>query len=65
MTERRRIIPRDEVMPTMRHARALTSRDRCRARIELDGEVYRCGRAHVDGIHDAFEEHSDGGSVRW
>ncbi len=39
----------------------------CRATIKLDGRTYRCGRtaAHVDGIHDAFERHSDSGLVRW
>lgn len=46
--------------------RALFEADRCRARITLDGTTYRCGRAHVDGIHDAFATHpGDQGLVRW
>ena len=40
-------------------------RRQCRATINLDGCVYRCGRAHVDGIHDAFLKHADQGWVRW
>lgn len=37
----------------------------CRKTIRLDGREYRCGRDHVDGIHDAFQRHGDGGLVRW
>jgi hypothetical protein len=61
----RRIIPRDQITGSMVHERALDRRQQCHHTLELDGTVYRCGRAHVDGIHDAFREHGDGGAVRW
>lgn len=65
MIARRRIIPRDEVAPAMRHEPAIDPRNRCHHKIALDGTEYRCGRQHVDGVHDAFVQHHDGGSVRW
>jgi hypothetical protein len=64
----RRIIPRDELFPFMRvepHDPDDPLAVRCHATIEIDGTVYRCGRGHVDGIHDAFVQHHDGGAVRW
>lgn len=65
MDAKPRIIARDELYPSMRHSKAATARKQCRATIELDNAVYRCGREHVDGIHDAFTEHGDGGACRW
>jgi hypothetical protein len=60
-----RIIPRTELWPSMRHEPAADPRLECSATIKLQGRRYRCGRQHVDGIHDAFTEHGDGGAVRW
>ncbi|MCA1833024.1 MAG: hypothetical protein ABR520_11180 [Mycobacteriales bacterium] len=65
MIARRRILARRELGPALQHASATTPGDQCPATIELDGTIYRCGRGHVDGIHDAFREHHDGGAVRW
>ena len=61
----RRIIPRDQLWPSMRHQPAVDRRSVCRQTIVLDGTEYHCQRAHVDGIHDAFMVHGDGGVVRW
>lgn len=61
----RRSIARDELFENMRHPRAADERSRCHHTIVLDGIVYRCGRGHLDGIHDAFATHRDGGEVRW
>lgn len=71
-----RTIPRDELLPSMHRPRATDPRRTCRAAIHLGGIRYSCGRetsgidadrglGHHDGIHDAFAEHGDGGSVRW
>lgn len=60
---RRRIIV--DVPPDMRHERASHLSRQCHATITLDRATYRCGRDHVDGIHDAFTKHGDGGEVRW
>lgn len=65
MNAKPRIIPPDEIFPSMRHLRATRESKRCRQTIDLDGTTYRCGREHVDGIHEAFVEHRDGGAVRW
>lgn len=67
MIAARRIIARAELFPSMRREQVRDQRKQCHATIELDGSTYRCGRdrEHVDGIHDAFVEHGDGGSVRW
>ena len=61
----RRIIAREELFPSMRHRIAPRMISCCEATIVLDGTRYRCLRDHVDGIHDAFREHGDGGAVRW
>lgn len=72
-----RIIPRDELRGSaIECPRATDPRRTCRASIELGRIEYRCGRETSgidadrglgthDGIHDAFKEHGDGGSVRW
>lgn len=65
-----RIIPRDQIAGSIRVAQAKPGERTCGRPIRLDGRVYRCGREvsfdrQHDGIHDAFCEHSDGGSVRW
>ena len=67
MNAARRIIEPDDLPPSMRRERADADRprERCHGTIELDGMVYRCWREHVDGIHDAFATHRDGGLVRW
>ena len=65
MNARPRIIDRTSMPPLLRHERAPHPRKQCRATIELDNAVYRCGREHVDGIHDAFADHTDEGAVRW
>jgi hypothetical protein len=61
----RRVIPRADLFPSMKHESAPNQFVRCHATIDLDRNTYRCGRQHVDGIHDAFTEHGDGGAVRW
>jgi hypothetical protein len=61
----RRIIARDELYPSMRHPIAALTIRCCSATLVLDRTRYRCLRDHVDGIHDAFREHGDGGAVRW
>lgn len=63
MIAARRIIT--VLWPSMFHERAASERVRCRATITLDRKTYRCGRQHVDGVHDAFDRHADGGEVRW
>ena len=65
MNARPRIVERTSMPPSMRHERASHPRKQCRAIIELDGQPYRCGREHTDGIHDAFADHYDQGAVRW
>ena len=65
MDARRRIVPRSEMFATLLHKPTQNPALRCRATIVLDGKKYQCGREHVDGIHDAFVEHHDGGAVRW
>lgn len=74
-----RIIPRDELRGSrllVERCDPDRPRHRCRATIELGGTTYRCARqtsgldadrglGHHEGIHDAFAEHGDGGSVRW
>lgn len=70
-----RIIPREQLGPAVRVARATNPRSTCRHTIVLGGTTYRCGRetigidadrglGHHAGIHDAFAEHG-GGAVRW
>jgi hypothetical protein len=63
----RRFIEAGSLPSSMHRERADADRPRlrCRNTIELDGMVYRCWREHVDGIHDAFATHDDGGLVRW
>lgn len=71
----RRIIPRDQFRGSrLEHERAEHAREQCRHAIRLDGLEYPCRRKVThghgvdrrhDGIHDAFAEHGDGGSVRW
>lgn len=65
MTGDRRIVL--EVSHGMTHPMVTSEKLQCRATIVLDGKTYRCRRhvAHVDGIHDAFARHADGGAVRW
>lgn len=63
---KRRILPRDQLLPMMRCEHRLTTDPKCDATIVLDGTTYQCHRPlHIDGIHDAFADHSDGGAVRW
>lgn len=59
------MIARTDIPARMRRERAQVDARRCKRTIKLDGKTYRCGREHVEGIHDAFAEHSDGGAVRW
>lgn len=64
-----RIIPRHLAHPVVEMAKV--GAPSCTRTITLDGTTYQCMRsvrAHDrqhDGIHDAFREHGDGGSVRW
>jgi hypothetical protein len=67
-----RIIPRDELSGSaIECAPSKDPRRTCDRVIKLHGTRYSClretrttDRQH-DGIHDAFVEHGDGGSVRW
>ena len=71
MIRDRRIIPRTAIGPALRVTKALDPRHTCTRTITLDGTTYRCGPGvrsfdqQHDGIHDAFREHGDSGSVRW
>lgn len=67
-----RIIPRSLIVAgKLGVAMAEPGAPTCGRTIGLDGCTYRCGRSvrsfdrQHDGIHDAFREHGDGGSVRW
>lgn len=71
MATPRRILAHDDLGPTIRPPPSRDPQRTCRHEIELDGVTYRCRRevAGLDrthgGIHDAFQVHTDGGSVRW
>lgn len=68
---KRRIVPRSSVTFNILVAKAPPTARICPRTITLDGTTYRCGRQAYgaershEGIHDAFETHGDGGSVRW